>query len=131
MFPPPPPERTLSSGRPGCAWGCFRRTGRPGPASNYDWYPARTSNAGCAWHSSWRLLTGLSSPPGYPVSSPGYPGTGTAAVRNAAASAPGSATAQISVRHPSTSPELPLARSARWTTPVCAQLRCGGRYRSI
>ena len=31
----PPPERTLSSGRPGCARGCFRRAGRPGPASIY------------------------------------------------------------------------------------------------
>eukprot|EP00959_Pyramimonas_sp_CCMP1952_P219045 4579780-Pyramimonas_sp.AAC.1 len=32
MFPPAP-ERTLSSGRPGCARGCFMRAGRPGPAS--------------------------------------------------------------------------------------------------
>ena len=31
--PSPAPERTLSSGRPGCARGCFRRAGRPGPAS--------------------------------------------------------------------------------------------------
>ena len=32
--PSPAPERTLSSGRPGCARGCFMRAGRPGPASN-------------------------------------------------------------------------------------------------
>ena len=31
--PSPAPERTLSSGRPGCARGCFMRAGRLGPAS--------------------------------------------------------------------------------------------------
>ena len=35
--PSPAPERTLSSGRPGCARGCFMRAGRPGPASIYNY----------------------------------------------------------------------------------------------
>ena len=33
--PSPAPERTLSSGRLGCARGFFMRAGRPGPASYY------------------------------------------------------------------------------------------------
>ena len=32
--PSPAPERTLSSGRLGCARGFFMRAGRPGPASS-------------------------------------------------------------------------------------------------
>eukprot|EP00976_Prorocentrum_cordatum_P117624 1196338-Prorocentrum_minimum.AAC.2 len=52
MFPPAP-ERTLSSGRPGCTRGFFMRAGRPGPASNsyYLFIRFRLWGVGCilAW----------------------------------------------------------------------------------
>ena len=46
--PSPAPERTLSSGRPGCARGCFMRAGRPGPASNI--YLVSVRSAHCRGH---------------------------------------------------------------------------------